>query len=101
MVDGDDLIAMSMVCATEMIHTMSLIHDDLPCMDDDDFDVACLPTIKSTARTPLFSQVICPPFLFLRACRRPDPKNRLDRASCPIELSSSDLLWGLLDSLNT
>ncbi len=23
--------------AVEMIHTMSLIHDDLPCMDDDDF----------------------------------------------------------------
>ena len=22
--------------ASEMIHTMSLIHDDLPCMDDDD-----------------------------------------------------------------
>ncbi|CAN1122438.1 Geranylgeranyl pyrophosphate synthase, chloroplastic/chromoplastic [Linum perenne] len=37
MVGGDDSIAMSMVCATEMIHTMSLIHDDLPCMDNDDF----------------------------------------------------------------
>ncbi len=24
-------------CAIEMIHAMSLIHDDLPCMDDDDF----------------------------------------------------------------
>lgn len=24
-------------CALEMIHTYSLIHDDLPCMDDDDF----------------------------------------------------------------
>lgn len=24
-------------CAIEMIHTFSLIHDDLPCMDDDDF----------------------------------------------------------------
>ncbi|KAK9157624.1 hypothetical protein Scep_004198 [Stephania cephalantha] len=23
-------------CAVEMIHTMSLIHDDLPCMDNDD-----------------------------------------------------------------
>jgi geranylgeranyl diphosphate synthase type II len=23
-------------CALEMIHTYSLIHDDLPCMDDDD-----------------------------------------------------------------
>lgn len=25
-----------MGCAVEMIHTYSLIHDDLPCMDDDD-----------------------------------------------------------------
>lgn len=24
-------------CAIEMVHTFSLIHDDLPCMDDDDF----------------------------------------------------------------
>jgi geranylgeranyl diphosphate synthase type II len=24
-------------CALEMMHTFSLIHDDLPCMDDDDF----------------------------------------------------------------
>ena len=24
-------------CALEMIHTMSLIHDDLPSMDNDDF----------------------------------------------------------------
>lgn len=29
--------AMPMACAVEMIHTYSLIHDDLPCMDNDDF----------------------------------------------------------------
>lgn len=29
--------AMPMAMAMEMIHTYSLIHDDLPCMDDDDF----------------------------------------------------------------
>lgn len=28
--------AMPVACALEMIHTYSLIHDDLPCMDDDD-----------------------------------------------------------------
>ena len=28
--------AMGFACALEMIHTYSLIHDDLPCMDDDD-----------------------------------------------------------------
>ena len=27
---------MGFACAIEMIHTYSLIHDDLPCMDDDD-----------------------------------------------------------------
>ena len=27
---------MPLACALEMIHTYSLIHDDLPCMDDDD-----------------------------------------------------------------
>lgn len=29
--------AMALACAIEMIHAYSLIHDDLPCMDDDDF----------------------------------------------------------------
>jgi len=29
--------AMPTACALEMIHTMSLIHDDLPCLDNDDF----------------------------------------------------------------
>ena len=29
--------AMPTACALEMIHTMSLIHDDLPAMDDDDY----------------------------------------------------------------
>jgi geranylgeranyl diphosphate synthase, type II len=30
-------MAMPTACALEMIHTMSLIHDDLPSMDDDDY----------------------------------------------------------------
>ncbi|WP_432358666.1 polyprenyl synthetase family protein [Sporosarcina sp. UB5] len=29
--------ALKVACAAELIHTYSLIHDDLPCMDDDDF----------------------------------------------------------------
>ena len=29
--------AVSAACALEMIHTYALIHDDLPCMDNDDF----------------------------------------------------------------
>lgn len=32
---GDDVLPAA--CALEMVHTFSLIHDDLPCMDDDDF----------------------------------------------------------------
>ena len=33
---GDPEAAAAAACAVEMIHTYSLIHDDLPCMDDDD-----------------------------------------------------------------
>ncbi len=33
---GDPDAAAAAACAVEMIHTYSLIHDDLPCMDDDD-----------------------------------------------------------------
>ncbi len=34
---GDIEAALPLACAIEMVHTYSLIHDDLPCMDDDDF----------------------------------------------------------------
>ena len=34
---GSAAVAMPTACALEMIHTMSLIHDDLPAMDNDDY----------------------------------------------------------------
>ena len=33
---GREAWAMAPAAAVEMVHTMSLVHDDLPCMDDDD-----------------------------------------------------------------
>lgn len=36
MLGGTEEAAMPYACAIEMIHTYSLIHDDLPCMDNDD-----------------------------------------------------------------
>lgn len=33
---GDVSAALPVACAAEMLHTYSLIHDDLPCMDNDD-----------------------------------------------------------------
>jgi geranylgeranyl diphosphate synthase type II len=34
---GSDVAALPLACAVECIHTYSLIHDDLPAMDNDDF----------------------------------------------------------------
>lgn len=34
---GNDEVVMHIACALEMIHTFSLIHDDLPAMDDDSY----------------------------------------------------------------
>ena len=34
---GLEDVSLTPVCALELIHTYSLIHDDLPCMDNDDF----------------------------------------------------------------
>lgn len=36
MLGGELSAVLPIACAIEMIHTYSLIHDDLPCMDDDD-----------------------------------------------------------------
>lgn len=33
---GNESVAVDFAAAVEMVHTYSLIHDDLPCMDDDD-----------------------------------------------------------------
>jgi geranylgeranyl diphosphate synthase, type II len=35
--DGKEEMSLPTACALEMIHTMSLIHDDLPAMDNDDY----------------------------------------------------------------
>lgn len=37
MCGGDPAEALPFACAIEMVHTYSLIHDDLPCMDNDDY----------------------------------------------------------------
>ncbi len=34
---GDEASVLGIACAVELVHTYSLIHDDLPAMDDDDF----------------------------------------------------------------
>lgn len=36
MLGGEIAAAVPFACAVEMVHTYSLIHDDLPCMDNDD-----------------------------------------------------------------
>ncbi len=36
-VGGDEAQALPLACAVECIHTYSLVHDDLPAMDDDDY----------------------------------------------------------------
>ena len=37
MYGGDEALALRFGAAVEMLHTYSLIHDDLPCMDNDDY----------------------------------------------------------------
>ncbi|MDB9313035.1 polyprenyl synthetase family protein [Spirulina sp. CS-785/01] len=37
LIGGTAAMAMPTACALEMVHTMSLIHDDLPAMDNDDY----------------------------------------------------------------
>lgn len=37
MLGASESVAMPTACALEMVHTMSLIHDDLPAMDNDDY----------------------------------------------------------------
>ncbi|MFA4028895.1 MAG: hypothetical protein GDYSWBUE_001360 [Candidatus Fervidibacterota bacterium] len=36
-VGGDDRLALPAACAIELIHSYSLVHDDMPCLDNDDY----------------------------------------------------------------
>lgn len=53
MMGGDESVAMPSACAMEMIHTMSLIHDDLPCM----VLVPSFASMQAAQSTELFEQL--------------------------------------------
>jgi geranylgeranyl diphosphate synthase type II len=80
-VGGEIAAAMPAACALEMIHTYSLIHDDLPAMDDDDLRrgkptshvvfgeaIAFLPGTACSPRLSCFSVIIT-------LCCRKGPSN--------------------------
>lgn len=47
---GDWQSAVPFACALEMVHTYSLIHDDLPCMDNDDYRRGVSPITRSSVK---------------------------------------------------
>ena len=60
---------MPVACAMEMLHTYSLIHDDLPCMDNDDLRRGRPPTTRSTASArPPWPGTRCRPRPSERSC---------------------------------
>ena len=69
---GDGSLAMRYALAMEMIHTYSLVHDDLPCMDDDDlrrgrptvhkaFDEATAVLVGDGLQSLAFRHLLIPP----------------------------------------
>ncbi len=69
---SDDSLAMRFALAMEMIHTYSLVHDDLPCMDDDDlrrgrptvhkaFDEATAVLVGDGLQSLAFRHLLVPP----------------------------------------
>lgn len=55
---GSREAALPVAAAIEMVHTYSLIHDDLPAMDNDDYRRGSSPIIKYLAKQPLFWPVM-------------------------------------------
>ena len=56
---GDWRSALPFACALEMIHTYSLIHDDLPCMDNDDYRRGRLTNHIQCRKTGALIQAAC------------------------------------------
>ena len=70
---GDVAAALPAACAVEMLHTYSLIHDDLPCMDD---AAASRPTTRSTANvSPSWLATRSRPRLLGPSCARSFPRS--------------------------
>ncbi len=68
-VGGSVGAAMPTACAMEMLHTMSLIHDDLPSMDNDDFRRGKPTNHKARCACPR-SDAACAPGPALDSSRR-------------------------------
>ena len=68
-------------CALEMIHAYSLVHDDMPCMDDDVLRRG-KPTVhvSSTKPPPCWSATPCRPRPSCMWPRRPSPTRRSARS---------------------
>jgi geranylgeranyl diphosphate synthase, type II len=57
---GEVSNALAPACAVELMHTYSLVHDDLPAMDDDDLRRGRPPATRSMARAwPCFAATRC------------------------------------------
>ena len=81
--EGDVALADGAACAVELIHAYSLVHDDLPAMDDDDlrrgqptthkaFDEACAILAGDGLQSLAFEALACDPL------NPSDPSLRLD-----------------------
>lgn len=74
-------LVLTPACALEMIHAYSLIHDDLPCMDDDDFRRG-IPTVHkkfSEAVAVLTGDyLLTTAFEILSCCEEFTPAQRID-----------------------
>ena len=77
-------------CAVELIHAYSLVHDDLPCMDDDvlrrgrptchvEFDEATALLVGDSLQTLAFELLASQPDA------EPGPPTRNDRPACPCQ----------------
>ena len=82
---GSEAAAMPFACAVEMMHTFSLIHDDLPCMDDDDMGAADRPITRYTARLRRCSRAT------RSRCARSFPRSET-RMSAPAMHAAPDFL---------
>ena len=76
MCGGDWQAAAPFAAAVEMVHTYSLIHDDLPCMDNDDYR-HCGPGRRRPADGGVFQ-----PGLRAVCTGNPDPGGGMPRPLC-------------------
>ena len=98
MLNGNEQLACEYAAAVEMLHCYSLIHDDLPCMDNDDFrrgKPSCHKAFGEAEALLAGDALLTQAFEVLAGAPAFNPQQNVDAVKCLSHAAGTrGLIWG-------